>query len=196
MEVLLLLSKRIIIFFLPSKVGIPRGEVGVVEILARFTSRPMSPLLYLLLASLNASSFNLFSAFWMLTLARLRISSSKSSVSFFQLCLLLESSKVFDLVIVSVIVQGDDLTGDPSNNLGGLSEGLGDLTGELSVIREMSADTLDFLGLFGVASSMEALRPLPLLLDDARVTVGASYSRDRDLSIGSIVRWIEGVLGR
>ena len=149
-----------------------------------------------MLASLSASSFNLFSAFWMLAFARLRISSSKSSVSFFQLCLLLESSKVFDLVIVSVIVQGDDLTGDPSNSLGGLSEGLGDLTGELSVIREMSADTLDFLGLFGVASSMEALRPLPLLLDDAMVPVGASYSRDRDLSIGSIVRWIEGVLGR
>ena len=81
--------------------------------------------MYLLLASLNASSFNLFSAFWMLTFALLRISSSKSSVSFFQLCLLLDSSKVFDLLIVlSLVVQDvedmlDDLTGDPSDNLGG-----------------------------------------------------------------------------
>ena len=99
---------------------------------------------------------------------------------------------------MSVVVHAeDDLTGEPSDSLGGLSEGLGDLTGELSVIREMRADTLDFRGVFGVVvSSIEALRRLPRLFDDAKVIVGVSAvnSRDRDLSIGSIVRWIEGVL--
>ena len=84
------------------------------------------------------------------------------------------------------------------DNLGGLSEGLGALTGEFSVIREMRADTRDFLGVFGVDdNSIEALRRLPRLF--VKVIVGLSvvvvvYSRDRDLSIGSIVRWIEGVL--
>ena len=97
---------------------------------------------------------------------------------------------------MSVVVHADDLTGEPSDSLGGLSEGLDDLTGEFSVIREMRADTLDFRGVFGVVSSIEALRRLPRLFDDAKVIVGVSAvnSRDRDLSIGSIVRWIEGVL--
>ena len=102
--------------------------------------------------------------------------------------------------MLSLVVQDveDDLTGDPSDNLGGLSEGLGALTGECSVIREMRADTRDFLGVFGVDdNSIEALRRLPRLF--VKVIVGLSvvvvvYSRDRDLSIGSIVRWIEGVL--
>ena len=98
---------------------------------------------------------------------------------------------------MSVVVHADDLTGDPSDSLGGLSEGLGDLTGEISVIREMRADTLDFRGVFGgVVSSIEALRRLPRLFDEAKVIVGVSAvnSRDLDLSTGSIVRWIEGVL--
>ena len=62
----------------------------------------------------------------------------------------------------------------------------------------MRADTRDFLGVFGVDdNSIEALRRLPRLF--VKVIVGLSvvvvvYSRDRDLSIGSIVRWIEGVL--
>ena len=60
----------------------------------------------------------------------------------------------------------------------------------------MRADTLDFRGVFGVVSSIEALRRLPRLFDDVKVIVGVSAvnSRDRDLSIGSIVRWMEGVL--
>ena len=85
------------------------------------------------------------------------------------------------------------------DNLGGLSEGLGALTGEFSVIREMRADTRDFLGVFGVDdNSIEALRRLPRLFVKDIVggvsVVVVAYSRDRDLSIGSIVRWIEGVL--
>ena len=62
----------------------------------------------------------------------------------------------------------------------------------------MRADTRDFLGVLGVDdNSIEALRRLPRLF--VKVIVGLSvvvvvYSRDRDLSIGSIVRWIEGVL--